>query len=162
MTTPLHPCSNCSKLCFMACRSPHASLGWISRNLALDALASPCPRTRRYPTVVGKLRLNGEMSLPATRQPRRFDRESHCKRRKPMVEAWRELSATMVIEGSQVISGNCCAWYNLLGSLATALGALSGGALVHALHAAGRTLLQSYQMVPLVYAGLGVVLGAVI
>jgi MFS family permease len=54
------------------------------------------------------------------------------------------------------------AWYNLMGSLATALGALSGGALVHALHAAGRTLLQSYRVVPLVYAGLGVVLGAVI
>ena len=35
------------------------------------------PRTRRYPIVVGKLRLNGEMSLPATRQPLMFDRESH-------------------------------------------------------------------------------------
>jgi MFS family permease len=51
------------------------------------------------------------------------------------------------------------AWYNLVGSFATALGALGGGALAQALQGLGSTPLGSYRAILLGYAGLGVLLG---
>jgi predicted MFS family arabinose efflux permease len=51
------------------------------------------------------------------------------------------------------------AWYNLVGSFATALGALGGGALAQAMQGLGSTPLASYRVILLGYAGLGVVLG---
>jgi len=50
------------------------------------------------------------------------------------------------------------AWYNLIGSFATALGALVGGALPHFLQRAGTSSLNSYRAVLLAYAAMGVVL----
>jgi MFS family permease len=47
------------------------------------------------------------------------------------------------------------AWYNLVGSFATATGALAGGALAGALQAAGRSPLQAYRTVVLGYAACG-------
>lgn len=47
------------------------------------------------------------------------------------------------------------AWYNLAGSLATATGALTGGALAQGLQAASLTPLDSYRVVLMVYAALG-------
>ena len=49
-------------------------------------------------------------------------------------------------------------WYNLAGSLATALGALIGGGLSGILQKLGTTSLNSYRAVVLVYAALGVIL----
>jgi predicted MFS family arabinose efflux permease len=51
------------------------------------------------------------------------------------------------------------AWYNLVGSFATALGALAGGALAQAMQGLGSTPLASYRVILLGYAGLGVLLG---
>jgi MFS family permease len=51
------------------------------------------------------------------------------------------------------------AWYNLVGSFATALGALGGGALAQAMQDLGSTPLASYRVILLGYAGLGVLLG---
>jgi len=51
------------------------------------------------------------------------------------------------------------AWYNLVGSFATALGALAGGTLVQALQDSGVTPLGSYRMVVIGYAVIGVILG---
>jgi MFS family permease len=51
------------------------------------------------------------------------------------------------------------AWYNLVGSFATALGALVGGALVQAGQNAGLTLLGSYRIVVMGYAAIGLALG---
>ncbi len=53
------------------------------------------------------------------------------------------------------------AWYSLLGSFATALGALSGGWLAHALQTAGLTQLASYQAVLVGYSGAGVLLALI-
>jgi len=50
------------------------------------------------------------------------------------------------------------AWYTLAGSLATALGALAGGTLTHALQDTVMTPVASYRMVVILYAGLGVLL----
>lgn len=50
------------------------------------------------------------------------------------------------------------AWYNLVGSFATALGALAGGGLAQALQSAGTAPLASYRAVVLGYAALGFVL----
>ncbi|HEX7975725.1 MAG TPA: MFS transporter [Anaerolineales bacterium] len=50
------------------------------------------------------------------------------------------------------------AWYNLVGSFATALGALAGGGLAQALQSAGAAPLASYRTVVLGYAALGFVL----
>ena len=50
------------------------------------------------------------------------------------------------------------AWYNFAGMLATALGALIGGGLVQGLQGAGVAPLDSYRVVFLLYAVLGVVL----
>jgi MFS family permease len=50
------------------------------------------------------------------------------------------------------------AWYNLIGSFATALGALAGGALPQFLQRAGTSILSSYRAVVLAYAAMGVVL----
>ncbi len=50
------------------------------------------------------------------------------------------------------------AWYNLVGSFATALGALSGGGLMQVLQNSGATALDSYRAVLIGYAMLGVVL----
>lgn len=52
------------------------------------------------------------------------------------------------------------AWYNLAGSLATALGALSGGALATALMASGAAPLASYRAIVVGYALLGIALAA--
>ena len=52
------------------------------------------------------------------------------------------------------------AWYNLVGSFATATGALGGGALAKVLQAAGRTPLLAYRTVVLGYALFGVLLAA--
>jgi MFS family permease len=51
------------------------------------------------------------------------------------------------------------AWYNLVGSFATALGALAGGTLVQALQDSGVTSLGSYRTVVIGYAIIGVILG---
>lgn len=50
------------------------------------------------------------------------------------------------------------AWYNLVGSLATALGALCGGSLVQQMQAAGFTGADSYRPLAYAYAFLGLVL----
>lgn len=47
------------------------------------------------------------------------------------------------------------AWYNLVGSFATALGALCGGALAQALQGAGLAALESYRAIVIGYALLG-------
>ncbi len=52
------------------------------------------------------------------------------------------------------------AWYNLVGSFATALGALSGGGLMQMLQSSGATVLDSYRAVLIGYAVLGVALVA--
>jgi len=51
------------------------------------------------------------------------------------------------------------AWYNLVGSFATALGALGGGSLVQALQDSGVTPLGSYRVIVIGYAVIGIVLG---
>src|SRR3984893_6880514 len=50
------------------------------------------------------------------------------------------------------------AWYTLAGSLATALGALCGGTLVHALQKTVMRPVASYRVVVILYAALGVML----
>ena len=60
---------------------------------------------------------------------------------------------------SDIYRTHVFAWYNLVGSCAAALGAVSGGALAQALQHAGSTPLASYRVMLLGYAGLGVVLG---
>ncbi|MGD0407745.1 MAG: MFS transporter [Candidatus Limnocylindrales bacterium] len=52
------------------------------------------------------------------------------------------------------------AWFNLTGSFATATGALVGGGLAGALIAAGRSPIDAYRVVIVVYACLGLVLAA--
>ena len=52
------------------------------------------------------------------------------------------------------------AWYTLAGSLATALGALIGGTLTHALQQTAMRPVSSYRMVVILYAALGVVLAS--
>ena len=52
------------------------------------------------------------------------------------------------------------AWYNLAGSLATALGALAGGSLAQAGQARGLAALDSYRLVVFGYAAAGLVLAA--
>ena len=51
------------------------------------------------------------------------------------------------------------AWYNLVGSFATALGSLAGGALAQAGKGFGLTPLGSYRMIVLGYAAMGLILG---
>src|SRR5205814_1378896 len=51
------------------------------------------------------------------------------------------------------------AWYTLAGSFATALGALAGGTLTHALQQAAVRPVDSYRAVVMLYAALGIVLG---
>jgi MFS family permease len=51
------------------------------------------------------------------------------------------------------------AWYNLVGSFATALGALGGGTLVQTLQDSGVTPLGSYRMIVIGYAIIGFILG---
>lgn len=51
------------------------------------------------------------------------------------------------------------AWYNLVGSLATAAGALGAGALAQTLQSVGSTPIDSYRAIFVGYAGLGVLLG---
>jgi len=51
------------------------------------------------------------------------------------------------------------AWYTLVGSFATALGALAGGALVQTLQDSGVTPLGSYRTIVIGYAVIGVILG---
>jgi len=53
---------------------------------------------------------------------------------------------------------NVFGWYNLTGSLATALGALVSGAVVQAIRNAGASALDSYRVVIFGYAGTGVIL----
>jgi MFS family permease len=50
------------------------------------------------------------------------------------------------------------AWYTLAGSLATALGALTGGTVTHALQQRAMTPVNSYRMVVMLYAAIGVLL----
>ena len=51
------------------------------------------------------------------------------------------------------------AWYNLVGSFATALGALGGGGLVQALQDTGVSPLGSYRVIVIGYATIGAILG---
>ncbi len=51
------------------------------------------------------------------------------------------------------------AWYNLVGSFATALGALGGGGLVQALQDSGVSPLGSYRVIVIGYAAIGAILG---
>jgi MFS family permease len=64
---------------------------------------------------------------------------------------------------SQIISNErrtkIFAWYNLVGSFATALGALAGGSLVQALLDTGVSPLGSYRAIVIGYAMIGVILG---
>ncbi len=64
---------------------------------------------------------------------------------------------------SQIVPGEkrtqVFAWYNLLGSMATALGALCGGALAQTAQDAGMTALSSYRLEVVGYAVMGGVLG---
>ena len=64
---------------------------------------------------------------------------------------------------SQIVSDekrtHLFAWYNLVGSFATALGALGGGGLVQALQDSGVTPLGSYRTIVIGYAIIGVILG---
>jgi MFS family permease len=53
------------------------------------------------------------------------------------------------------------AWYNLAGSLCTAMGALTSGALAQALQAQGMPLLSAYRAIVVGYGGLGLVLAVV-
>lgn len=53
------------------------------------------------------------------------------------------------------------AWYNLIGSLATALGALAGGFLAKLLQSQGMVPLDSYRVILLGYAGIGGLLALV-
>jgi MFS family permease len=66
---------------------------------------------------------------------------------------------------SQLIPGGrrtrIFAWYNLVGSFATALGSLSGGALASALVKSGSTALESYRVLLTGYALVGVALALV-
>ena len=50
------------------------------------------------------------------------------------------------------------AWYNLVGSFATALGALVGGGIAQLLQSAGHTPIESYRVLVETYAGFGVLL----
>jgi len=52
------------------------------------------------------------------------------------------------------------AWYNLVGSFATALGSLAGGALSQGLQGAGAAPLSAYRAVVIGYAGFGALLAA--
>ncbi len=52
------------------------------------------------------------------------------------------------------------AWYNLVGSFATAAGALCGGVLTEALQQAGVIPLNSYRTVLILYGVMGVILAA--
>ena len=52
------------------------------------------------------------------------------------------------------------AWYTLAGSLATALGALAGGMVTHALQQSGVAPVGSYRAIVIMYSALGVVLAA--
>ncbi len=49
-------------------------------------------------------------------------------------------------------------WYNLAGSVATAIGALVSGLAVRALHSFGFAMIESYRVVILAYAGVGAIL----
>jgi MFS family permease len=64
---------------------------------------------------------------------------------------------------SQIVPGerrtHIFAWYNLVGSFATALGALGGGGLVQFLQNSGVTPLGSYRTMVLGYAMIGLILG---
>jgi len=64
---------------------------------------------------------------------------------------------------SQIVSNErrtqIFAWYNLVGSFATALGALAGGSLVQALLDSGVSPLGSYRAIVIGYAIIGVMLG---
>jgi predicted MFS family arabinose efflux permease len=64
---------------------------------------------------------------------------------------------------SQIVPGErrtqVFAWYNLVGSFATALGALCGGGLAQILQGAGMAPLNSYRAVVVGYAALGLALG---
>ena len=51
------------------------------------------------------------------------------------------------------------AWYNLVGSFATALGSMSAGTLAQALQGSGMTPLGSYRMVVIGYAAIGLLIG---
>ena len=63
---------------------------------------------------------------------------------------------------SQIIPGELrtrvFAWYNLIGSFATAFGALAGGGLTQVLQGAGMTPLESYRAVVIGYAAMGTLL----
>lgn len=67
---------------------------------------------------------------------------------------------------SQIVSAadrtRVFAWYNLVGSFATAVGALAGGSLAQTLQGAGSSPLCSYRVVVVGYATMGLVLGALI
>lgn len=64
---------------------------------------------------------------------------------------------------SQIVSDekrtNVFAWYNLVGSFATALGSLGGGGLVQALQDSGMSPLGSYRTIVVGYAAIGAILG---
>jgi MFS family permease len=77
-----------------------------------------------------------------------------------------EVGPFLAIEQSalaQTLSGakrtQVFAWYQLAGSLATALGSLIGGGLAQILQNSGTTPLSSYRIVILIYAALGLILG---
>ena len=79
-----------------------------------------------------------------------------------------EVGPFLAIEQSalaQILPGesrtHAFAWYQLAGSMATAVGSLVGGGLTHILQNAGATALVSYRIAILGYAVLGIILAAV-
>ena len=66
---------------------------------------------------------------------------------------------------TQTVSGagrtNVFAWYNLVGSVATAFGALTAGGLAQVLQAAGVGPADSYRAIVVGYAGIGLLLAAI-
>lgn len=53
------------------------------------------------------------------------------------------------------------AWYNLVGTLSTAIGSLAGGALAHWMQQKGASPLESYRMILIGYAAMGVMMSVV-
>jgi MFS family permease len=68
-----------------------------------------------------------------------------------------QASLTQIVPGEQ--RTGIFAWYNLVGSFATALGALIGGVLVQVGQDAGLTPIASYRVVVVGYAAIGLALG---
>ena len=68
-----------------------------------------------------------------------------------------QAALTQTVPGAQ--RTEVFAWYNLAGSLSTAIGALAGGVIIQLLIGEGVTTLTSYRVIVLAYAATGLMLG---